>query len=122
MNLKALSGALMVMASINPMLAQSGSSINPLTTPQTAPMNVSEQQNLNMVLRLWREVIHAHHTELAEKYLAEDYIQHNPNVPAGARGLLESLQQCSADQPNSRKASTSAGSGRRQRRLCLAGF
>ncbi len=57
----------MVMASIVPMLAQSDSSINPLTTLQTAPMNVSEQQNLNMVLQWWREVIEAHHTELAEK-------------------------------------------------------
>ena len=36
-NLKALSGALMIMASIAPMRAQSGSSINPLTTPQTLP-------------------------------------------------------------------------------------
>ena len=89
MNLKSLSGGLMVMASIAPMLAQSGSSINPLTTFQTAPMNVSEQQNLNMVLQLWREVIQAHHTELAEKYLAEDYIQHNPNVPTGRAAFLK---------------------------------
>ena len=89
MNLKALSGALMVMASIAPMLAQSGSSINPLTTPQTAPMNVSEQQNLNMVLQMWREVIQAHHTELADKYLAEDYIQHNPNFPTGRAAFLK---------------------------------
>src|SRR5580658_6412402 len=88
-NLKSLSGGLMVMASIAPMLAQSGSSINPLTTFQTAPMNVSEQQNLNMVLQLWREVIQAHHTELAEKYLAEDYIQHNPNVPTGRAAFLK---------------------------------
>ena len=89
MNLKALSGALIAMVSIAPMLAQSSSSINPLTTPQTAPMNVSEQQNLNIVLQLWREVIEAHHTELAEKYLAEDYIQHNPNVPAGRAAFLK---------------------------------
>jgi hypothetical protein len=88
-NLKSLSGGLMVMASIAPMLAQSGSSINPLTTFQSAPMNVSEQQNLNMVLQLWREVIQAHHTELAEKYLAEDYIQHNPNVPTGRAAFLK---------------------------------
>ena len=88
-NLKALSGALMVVASIAPMLAQSGSSINPLTTPQTAPMNVSEQQNLVMVLQLWREVIQAHHTELAEKYLAEDYIQHNPNFPTGRAAFVK---------------------------------
>jgi predicted SnoaL-like aldol condensation-catalyzing enzyme len=88
-NLKALSGALMVMASIAPMLAQSGSSINPPTTPQTAPMNAFEQKNLDMVLRWWREVIQAHHTELAEKYLAEDYIQHNPNVPTGRAAFIK---------------------------------
>ena len=89
MKLKALSSALMFITSIVPMLAQSGSSINPPTTPQTAPMNVSEQQNLNMVLQLWREVIEAHHTELADKYLAEDYIQHNPNVPTGRAAFLK---------------------------------
>ena len=89
MNLKALSGVLMVMASIAPMLAQSGSSINPPTTPQTAPMNATERQNLEMVLQLWREVIQAHHTELAEKYLAEDYIQHNPNVPTGRAAFIK---------------------------------
>jgi predicted SnoaL-like aldol condensation-catalyzing enzyme len=89
MNLNALSGRLIIMASIAPMMAQSGSSINPMTTPQTAPMSVSEQQNLNMVLQLWREVIQAHHTELAEKYLAEDYIQHNPNFPTGRAAFVK---------------------------------
>jgi predicted SnoaL-like aldol condensation-catalyzing enzyme len=88
-NLKAVSGALIFVASIAPMPAQSGSSINPPTTPQTAPMNASERQNLDMVLQLWREVIEAHHTELADKYLAEDYIQHNPNVPTGRAAFLK---------------------------------
>ena len=122
MNLKALSSALMFMTSIVPMLAQSGSSINPPTTPQTAPMNASEQQNLNMVLQLWREVIEAHHTELADKYLAEDYIQQCPNVLTGTCGLFENVQRCSTGQPNSRKLTQPPVSGRRQRGLCLAGF
>ncbi len=42
-----------------------------------------------MVLKWWREVIEAHHTELAEKYLAEDYIQHNPNVPTRRAAFLK---------------------------------
>jgi predicted SnoaL-like aldol condensation-catalyzing enzyme len=88
-NLKTFSGALVIMASIAPMLAQSGSSINPPTTPQIAPVNASEQQNLNMVLKWWREVIQAHHTELAEKYQAEDYIQHNPNIPTGRAAFVK---------------------------------
>jgi predicted SnoaL-like aldol condensation-catalyzing enzyme len=89
MNFKALSGTLIVAASIAPMLAQSGNSINPSTTPQTAPMSASEKQNLDMVLQWWREVIEAHHTELADKYMAEDYIQHNPNVPTGRAAFVK---------------------------------
>lgn len=89
MNLKSLIGALITMAGVSPVLAQSGNSINPPTTPQTAPMTASEQQNLDLVLKCWREVIEAHHTELAEKYLAEDYIQHNPNVPTGRAAFIK---------------------------------
>jgi predicted SnoaL-like aldol condensation-catalyzing enzyme len=90
-NLKALSGALMFMTCISPMLAQSGSSINPPTVTQTAPMNASEQKNLDMVLQWWREVIEAHHTEFAEKYMTEEYIQHNPNVPTGRAAVVKML-------------------------------
>jgi predicted SnoaL-like aldol condensation-catalyzing enzyme len=88
-NLKWLIGAVISVASISPMLAQSGNSINPPTTPQTAPTTASEQKNLDMVLKLWREVIEAHHTELAETYLAEDYIQHNPNIPSSRDAFIK---------------------------------
>ena len=37
----------------------------------------------------WREVIEAHHTELADKYQAEDYIQHNPNIPTGRAAFVK---------------------------------
>ena len=46
-------------------------------------MNAQEQANLKMVLDWWREVIQARHVELADKYQAETYIQHNPNLPSG---------------------------------------
>ncbi len=64
-------------------------SANPATTPQTAPMTAREKKNLDFVLRWWREVIQARHVEWAEKYQAEDYIQHNPNVPTGRAGFAK---------------------------------
>jgi predicted SnoaL-like aldol condensation-catalyzing enzyme len=67
----------------------SAESINPPTTPQTASMNAQEKKNLDMVLTWYREVIDGGHLELASKYQAEDYIQHNPNVNTGRAGFVE---------------------------------
>src|SRR5215472_4770735 len=64
-------------------------SINPPTKPQTAPMTAGEKKNLDMVMNWWREVLYAGHFELAPKYQAEDYIQHNPNVNTGRAGFVE---------------------------------
>jgi predicted SnoaL-like aldol condensation-catalyzing enzyme len=64
-------------------------SINPPTTPQTAPMTAQEKKNLDTVLTWWREVIQSRHTELAEKYQAEDYIQHNPNISTGRAAFIK---------------------------------
>jgi predicted SnoaL-like aldol condensation-catalyzing enzyme len=36
-----------------------------------------------------REALEGGHLDLAEKYLAEDYIQHNPNVPTGRAGFVK---------------------------------
>jgi predicted SnoaL-like aldol condensation-catalyzing enzyme len=51
-------------------------------------MNAQEKKNLEMVLNWWREVIDGGHLELAPKYQAETYIQHNPNVPTGRAGFV----------------------------------
>src|SRR3984885_15752905 len=64
-------------------------SINPPTTPQTAPVTAQEKKNLDMVLTWWREVLDGGHLELTAKYQAEDYIQHNPNVNTGRAGFVE---------------------------------
>jgi predicted SnoaL-like aldol condensation-catalyzing enzyme len=64
-------------------------SINPPTTPQTAPMNKQEKKNLDMVLDWWRVVIQGGHLDETSKYQAEDYIQHNPNVNTGRAGFVE---------------------------------
>lgn len=44
--------------------------------------------NKRLVSDFWREVLEAGHLELAEKYLTENYIQHNPNVPTGRAGFV----------------------------------
>jgi predicted SnoaL-like aldol condensation-catalyzing enzyme len=42
-----------------------------------------------MVMEWWRVVIFGGHLDQAPKYQAEDYIQHNPNVPTGRAGFVE---------------------------------
>ena len=44
--------------------------------------------NKRLVYDFWREVFEGGHMELADKYLAENYIQHNPGVPTGRAGFV----------------------------------
>src|SRR6476469_5926032 len=44
--------------------------------------------NKRLVYDFWREVFEAGHLDLADRYLAEDYIQHNPNVPTGRAAFV----------------------------------
>lgn len=85
-SLSALFAAFLAMATAG---ALSAESINPPTTPQTAPMNKQEKKNLDMVLEWWRVVIQGGHLDQTSKYQAEDYIQHNPNVNTGRAGFVE---------------------------------
>jgi predicted SnoaL-like aldol condensation-catalyzing enzyme len=45
--------------------------------------------NKRLVYDFWREVLEAGHLELADKYLDEKYVQHNPSVPTGRAGFVE---------------------------------
>jgi predicted SnoaL-like aldol condensation-catalyzing enzyme len=45
--------------------------------------------NKKLVFDFWREVFQAHNMELAPLYMAEDYIQHNPNVPTGRKPFMD---------------------------------
>lgn len=54
-----------------------------------ASSDVKLAQNKRLVYDFWREVFEAGHLELAEKYLAESYIQHNPTVPTGRAAFVE---------------------------------
>ena len=49
--------------------------------------------NKRLVYDFWREVFEGGHMELAEKYMAESYIQHNPTVPTGRAAFIEFFQK-----------------------------
>src|SRR5215831_12098994 len=74
----------------------SAESINPPTTPQTAPMNAAEKKNLDTVLNWWREVISGRHSELAPKYQADDYIEHNPTISTGRAAFMKFITSLGA--------------------------
>jgi len=45
------------------------------------------EANKRLIYNLFREVLEAGHIELADKYLAADFIQHNPNAADGLDAL-----------------------------------
>lgn len=45
--------------------------------------------NKKLVYDFWREVFEAGHMDLAPKYMAETYIQHNPNVATGRQAFID---------------------------------
>jgi predicted SnoaL-like aldol condensation-catalyzing enzyme len=55
--------------------------------------------NKRLVYDFWREVFEGGHLELADKYLAEGYVQHNPNVPTGRAGFVAFFAKFSEPQP-----------------------
>ena len=70
--------------------------INGPTPPRFVPMTAPEEKNLALVLRWYREVIEGGHLELAPRYQAASYIQHNPNVNTGLNGFLEAFSRDNA--------------------------
>ncbi len=55
--------------------------------------------NKRFVYDFWREVFEAGHMELAPKYMAEGYIQHNPNVPTGRAAFVDFFSKNIPPQP-----------------------
>jgi predicted SnoaL-like aldol condensation-catalyzing enzyme len=46
-------------------------------------------KNKKLVYDMWREFLEGGHLELAEKYFAEDYMQHNPLAGTGRKALVD---------------------------------
>ena len=49
--------------------------------------------NKKLVFDFWREVLQAHHVERAAEYLAEGYVEHNPNVATGRAAFTDFVGQ-----------------------------
>jgi predicted SnoaL-like aldol condensation-catalyzing enzyme len=45
--------------------------------------------NKRFVYDFWREVFEGAHMDLAPKYMAEGYLQHNPRVPTGRQAFID---------------------------------
>jgi len=55
--------------------------------------------NKRLIYDFWREVFEAAHMDLAEKYMAETYIQHNPNVASGRAAFIEFFSKIKKPRP-----------------------
>jgi len=55
--------------------------------------------NKRLVYDFWREVFEGGHLDLADKYLTESYIQHNPNVPGGRQSFVDFFSQFTTAKP-----------------------
>ena len=55
--------------------------------------------NKKLVYDCWREVLEGGHMEFVEKYLAENYMQHNPTVPTGRKGFIDLFSKFAKPQP-----------------------
>ena len=56
-------------------------------------------QNKKLLYDFWREVFEAGHLDLADKYMAETYIQHNPNVPTGRKAFVDFFSKFKKPEP-----------------------
>ena len=71
--------------------AKSGNAINPPTRAQSSPMTAGERKNLDLVLEWRRDVVEAGHVDRIDRYLAQDYVEHDPNIPPGRAALVTAL-------------------------------
>ena len=73
--------------------------------------------NKRLVYDFWREVFEGAHMEFADKYMAESYIQHNPNVPTGRAAFVDFFSRDSQARADRAAHQGAAGGDRRRGRL-----
>jgi predicted SnoaL-like aldol condensation-catalyzing enzyme len=87
--MKIISRTLMLSAVLAaPALAQVPVQASPDQERMLASSDPRVAANKRLVYDFWREVFEGGHLDLADKYMAEDYIQHNPNVPTGRAAFV----------------------------------
>ena len=97
-SVRRLTVALLLCASL-PVLAQVAVVANMNQEQMLESVDPKAATNKRLVYDFWREVFEGGHMELAEKYMAESYIQHNPNVPTGRAAFIEFFARISKPKP-----------------------
>ena len=73
--------------------AQGVPGVPPVENPDQLSMLESDDprlaRNKRFVFDFWRIVYEGGHMDKAPQYLAEGYIQHNPNVPSGRQAFID---------------------------------
>ena len=72
-----------------PAFAQLPVTANPDHKTMLASKDAKLAANKKLVYDFWREVFEGGHMELAPQYMAESYIQHNPNVATGRKAFID---------------------------------
>ncbi len=94
-----LAVALLGLLTVGELAAQEPVRANPDHASLLASADPRLAANKRLVYDFWREVFEGGHLELAEKYLAESYIQHNPRVPTGRAGFVEFFGKLAKPRP-----------------------
>ena len=92
-------GLLAVLALPSSALAQLPVRANPNQAQLLASRDPRLAANKRLVYDFWREVFEAGHMDLANKYMAESYVQHNPNVPTGRAAFVAFFSKFSKPKP-----------------------
>lgn len=82
-----------------PSLAQVRVEANPNHEKMLASRDPRLAANKRLVYDFWRKVLEAGHLELADTYLAEGYVQHNPNVATGRAAFVEFFSKIKKPKP-----------------------
>ena len=89
--MKSLFAALTIVLAAGSAAAQVPVIANPDQAAMLASADARLAANKRLVYDFWREVFEGGHMELADKYMAESYIQHNPMVPTGRAAFVEAF-------------------------------
>jgi predicted SnoaL-like aldol condensation-catalyzing enzyme len=47
------------------------------------------EENKQVLRELYEEIFQKHRLDLVDRFIADDYVQHNPDLPAGKAGFVE---------------------------------
>jgi predicted SnoaL-like aldol condensation-catalyzing enzyme len=93
----------LTLASMGPMAAMVHAQEAVVAAPNKEELFTSSDPQLNankqVVYHIIRDLLEANHWDLADQYLTERYLQHNPNVPSGRDTVVNFFTQVLKAEP-----------------------